>query len=297
MTCTLLALLTVALGDVPENPVLVELTQRGVCIAGEAFVKLKAPSMPDGLDAAAQGKVLAEVAGPRRRVSVLLRNSVVAPFVLKIAQVPMGEGEPPMRSVDLWFVAYGPLDRFTSEESLDELAESAASSGKSRLPSTEKVLKEEQLKARGLCAEESENRSEHFFYSSFPLFDRVQISATRRAVLTSGPESVLLAAMIDPRFTADAEYPNQWQPVKRDRQGRFELGPPVRYESAGLYTKVTRLVEPRGALFIEYHQLFHEPVGWFDGANLLRSKLPLMAQDAVRKLRRKLREPIRSQAK
>jgi len=290
MTPLLLPLLTILLATAPENPVLTELTERGVCVDNDTFVKVKPPSMADGLDAAAQREVISQVAGPRRRVADLIRESVVAPFVLRIEQVSTGDGEPPMRSVDVWFVAYGRLEQFTSKESLEELADTAVSSKKSRLPVIKGVLNDEQLRERGLSAEESENRTERYFYSTFALFDRVQLSATRRVVVTSGPESVLVAATIDPRFTTDADYPNQWRPVKRNQLGQIELGPAHPYESAGFYAKVTRLAEPEGALFIEYHQLFCEPIEWFDGANLLRSKLPMMVQDAVRKLRRKLRE-------
>jgi hypothetical protein len=55
--------------------------------------------------------------------------------------------------------------------------------------------------------------------------------------------------------------------------------------------KATRLAAPAGALFVEYHVVFLEPQGWFRGTNLLRSKLPIVAQDLVRKFRRRMNEP------
>jgi hypothetical protein len=54
--------------------------------------------------------------------------------------------------------------------------------------------------------------------------------------------------------------------------------------------KVTRLAEPVGALFVEQHVVFAEPAGWFDGANLLRPKLPLVIQGKVRAMRREWTE-------
>ena len=48
------------------------------------------------------------------------------------------------------------------------------------------------------------------------------------------------------------------------------------------------LAEPKGALFVEGHVVFAEPVKWFDGANLLRSKLPPVIQGQVRSFRREL---------
>jgi hypothetical protein len=50
--------------------------------------------------------------------------------------------------------------------------------------------------------------------------------------------------------------------------------------------KLTRLREPAGAVFVEGHVIFAEPKGWFDGENVLRSKLPLGVQNQVRALRR-----------
>ena len=67
---------------------------------------------------------------------------------------------------------------------------------------------------------------------------------------------------------------------------------PQPYAGLGSYVKATRLAEPAGAVFIEYHVVFAEPQGWFHGANLLRSKLPIVAQDMVRKFRRKMAEQL-----
>ena len=39
-------------------------------------------------------------------------------------------------------------------------------------------------------------------------------------------------------------------------------------------------------MFCEQHVIFAEPTGWFDGANLLRSKLPAAVQNNVRTMRR-----------
>ena len=36
------------------------------------------------------------------------------------------------------------------------------------------------------------------------------------------------------------------------------------------------------------HAVFDEPAGWFNGANLFRSKLPILLQDKVRSVRRRL---------
>ena len=48
------------------------------------------------------------------------------------------------------------------------------------------------------------------------------------------------------------------------------------------------MAQPSDAMLIEYHVVFEEPEAWFQGANLLSSKLPLVIQDVVRSFRRKL---------
>ena len=85
--------------------------------------------------------------------------------------------------------------------------------------------------------------------------------------------------------------PNCWHSISIDDAGRRQIGPPQPYAGLGSYVKATRLAEPAGAVFIEYHVVYAEPQGWFHGANLLRSKLPIVAQDLVRRLRRKMASP------
>jgi hypothetical protein len=68
------------------------------------------------------------------------------------------------------------------------------------------------------------------------------------------------------------------------------IGPARPYIGAAWYSKATKLQQPQGAVLFEYHIVFDEPEGWFNGANLLRSKLPLLVQDGVRKFRRRFSE-------
>jgi hypothetical protein len=98
-------------------------------------------------------------------------------------------------------------------------------------------------------------------------------------------ESVLVAAEVDPRFLGDPEFPNQWQPIV-GKGGARKFGQANPWSGAGFYMKITKLAEPAGAVLVEQHVIFVEPTGWFDGANLLRSKLPVVVQTSVRTLRR-----------
>ena len=92
-------------------------------------------------------------------------------------------------------------------------------------------------------------------------------------------ESVVVAISIDPRFSADNDFPNSWRSMSRGTGRSLQLGDAQPYQAAGGYMKATRLAKTSGALLIEYHLVFEEPQGWFNGSNLLRSKLPLVCQD------------------
>lgn len=131
---------------------------------------------------------------------------------------------------------------------------------------------------------------ERFLTVNLELFDRVNVRGTMRAKLSRGTESVTLAATLEPRFAQDREFPNAWHSQQLDDAGRVVIGPARPYVGAAWYCKATKLKQPRDAVLIEYHIMFDEPEGWFNGANLLRSKLPLLVQDGVRKFRRRFAE-------
>ncbi len=98
----------------------------------------------------------------------------------------------------------------------------------------------------------------------------------------------MAAGRVDPRFAKDADYPNQWRPLLRNEQAEIRLGPAHPWANAGGYAKITRLVDPADAVLIECHVVYEEPYGWFDGANLVKQKGPLIVTEKVRTFRRKL---------
>jgi hypothetical protein len=57
-------------------------------------------------------------------------------------------------------------------------------------------------------------------------------------------------------------------------------------DTLGFYAKITALKEPPGAVFVEFHLAFSEPIEWFRGTNQLGAKLPAVVQNQVREARR-----------
>lgn len=269
-----------------ENPLFTELIEQGVNVGPHEGLRLPAPTMPDNLSGKEQAAALESIADSLRTVDALTRRSVVAPFVLTIDTVRDDAGMGRTRRVDVSFVAHGDLDALAEEGFLRRLGSAAEESRRSELPTTFKILDQDDLAERQLEAVEREGFRDFYYHSTFHVLERVLLGATRRANATRGDDSLLLAARLDARFVRDPDYPTQWAPITRDELGRPVIGEAQAYTDAAFYIKATRLKDYPGAVFFEYHLVYEEPHGWFSGANLLRSKLPLVVQNAVRDFRR-----------
>jgi hypothetical protein len=272
-----------------ENSAYISLVDRGVTVSPQETIKLPKPQMDDGLDAATQRTVVESLLDGRYDWDTFTRKAVVSPILLKIADndtalTPVG------RRVDLYFVAYGSLDKLGSENFLTDQINITAANNDDREGARTKLLTNEELGKRSLRLSQKDD-DPRWIATSATLLDKVRISATTQNVKSKGDGSVIVASLLDPKFDNDTEYPNSWRSIATDDGGQRQIGPPQPYAGMGSYVKATRLVEPAGGLFLECHVVFAEPQAWFHGANLLRSKLPIVAQDMVRKFRRNLEKP------
>jgi hypothetical protein len=244
--------------------------------------------LPDRLDASAQRRQIESILDGRHAWDVFSRRSVVAPLLLKISDDKAGENRVGRR-VDLWFVAYGELKSLSNDEFLTRQIGIANTESDSESGSSVKLLTTADVAKRGIVLSGGVD-DPRFVATNSTLLDRVHLAVTTRNQKSTTAESVSIASILDDRFASDREFPNSWQAITRDNAGQRQLGAPRPYVGMGSYVKATRLREPAGALFVEYHLAFAEPKEWFQGTNLLRSKLPIVAQDAVRKYRRSLEE-------
>jgi hypothetical protein len=270
-----------------ENPIYRQLTTSGVRLVAGSSVQLPAPTLPDGLDAAAQRQAIGTITDAGHSFEALVRKSVLAPMVLKLSDVKTDSGASTGRRVDLWFVVYADLTRIADAEFLRQQFEAEAKPNTADNGLQLVALSPAELSSRNIVPA----TNERFFFGSIDLFDRVRLQTALRGYQTRAADSVLVAMAIDPRFDADRQFANSWRSVERDDSGRLQVGEPRPYDSAGGYVKATRLADPAGAVFVEYHLVFDELPEWFNGANLLRSKLPIVCQDGVRKFRRRVSGP------
>lgn len=267
-----------------ENPIYQQLTNAGVRLVDGSTVALPAPTLPDGLDAAAQRQAIGTITDAGHSFEALVRKSVLAPMVLRLSDVKTASGTSTGRHVDLWFVVHADLARIADEEFLRQQIESEAKPNTADSALRLTALSPADLSSRNLVP----GANERFFFGSIDLFDRLRLQTALRGYQTRAADSVLVAMTVDPRFDADRQFPNCWQSVERDDAGRLQVGQAHPYHAAGGYVKGTRLAEPAGAVFVEYHLVFDELPEWFNGANLLRSKLPIVCQDGVRTFRRRV---------
>jgi hypothetical protein len=257
------------------NPLYHDLRTTGVLIGPDLRAKLPPPVVADGLDAAAQKAAITALDAGDHSWAEFTRDSPVAPQVVRIADVTPSDPAAPARRLTVGFVAHGDFDATDDEKFLDRLLNGGRGDGAG------KPVAAADLAKRNITPGERER----FGHVGFDVLERVKLSVTGRAVWSKTGESVLAAAAIDPRFVGDADFPDQWQSLTKPN-GKEKLGPAQPYTGAGLYLKVTKLAAPAGALFVEQHVVFAEPKGWFDGANLLRSKLTPVVQSNVRSMRR-----------
>lgn len=266
----------------PANPLFEQLRSEGVAVTAETKTPLPAPQMADGLDAAGQRAVLEKVVGKRFTVRDFTAKVGTAPQVHALHKIAVtGSDAPRALGIDVVFIAYGSLETVASRDFLEDLHK------KSRDREVH-ILSKEELEKRKLTAKSSNEREERYSHGVFIVLERVELHASLHTVVSRQADSLVAATLIDPRFAADSDFPNQWRKITVDEEGQRKLGPEQPYSGAGGYMKITRLHEPEGALFVEYHLVYTEPKGWFSGADPLTTKLPAIIQSEVRSFRQAL---------
>lgn len=292
-TPLLIALLVGAAPSHQElNSVYAQLLEEGVTVASDSTYSIPAPTMPDGLDAAAQQKIIDQLAGNSYTPDQLLRDSIVSRHVLKLELEDKGA---PARRLDTWFVAYSDMDAIANKEFLETLLD--AGSGEDEVGEDGHELTTPELNARNIAIDPANTEHESFANGSYRLIKKVDVQGTLHSFWSRTPDSIVIAGLLDPRFSGDKEYPNVWRAMNRAATGALELGEANSYQGSGFYLKITRMVEPEGALFVEGHLILSEPEAWFDGENLLGSKLPAVVQNRVRETRRQFKRAERDFSK
>jgi hypothetical protein len=267
------------------NPVYQELLTRGTTLGAGRTRVFPPPLMADGLGGVEQQRKLrALCVGPDPRKPLLAYDDVIdrssaAAYFFDNRAVSPSDPAAPAYAVDIWFVTYGDLAKIAKRDPLQLFGTTPSDAVATQLDN-------DALAERNITGRLRRPLREYYVNTVAELLNAVKVSLTSHAVASQGEDSLVVASKVDPRFNADKEYPNSWQmlPAELEANPKAPRGPqPI--EVGASYLKITRLAQPPGGLFVEFHQVSTEPRAWFNGSPVLRGKIPLWVNQRVKEFR------------
>ena len=268
-----------------ESPSLFDrLSSNGVRLTDQTTVKLETPVITQSMDATAKQKALDEIAGAAGWER-FRRDSDVAPIEIDMEYIREND-QRIGHLVYVAFVAHCDLDTLRDRDQMDALFGSVIEDPKADQYDA-KEISSDQLAQWNLNMESDEWK---YLSVRLPLLDRILVRGVIASQHQSSEDELTVSWCLDPTFDiADSSRPtNEWLHLPSDESDSHP------YQGAGGYMHVTRLNDGGEACLIEARMVIHEPPEWFSGSNLLRSKLPLMIQESVRKFRRQLNQQPKS---
>jgi hypothetical protein len=217
------------------------------------------------------------------------RNSVVAPVRIDLDYLRNSDGKRIGQRMHIAFVVHVGIETLCDADMMRRLLGGNDESSERPEGFHSESIDREALEVIGV----DEMQACSYSWLKFVLLKKVELQAVIRSQRTEGEGHFTIAWVLDERFTdrepPDDEYRNEWVRRDRDELGNTTRGEPHPYSGAGGYLAVSGLEQIAGASLVEAELVFCEPDAWFSGSNLLRSKLPLIVQESVRRFRRELR--------
>jgi hypothetical protein len=210
-------------------------------------------------------------------------DSPTAPVTVTIEPFPAGETRLAHR-VRAAFTLLAPLEKLRADETLRRtLGAEQDTKG-----ATSRPLTDDELREAGLTIADADR--ERLFFLEVPLLNRVTIRGVVRTVATEHPDGVEVAWGFDPRLREHPLWRATWTRMTENQLGERVEGEPQPYLGCGGVIAARKIGSRDGLdlLAIESRMVLGEPEAWFQGSNLLRSKIPLTVQEGVRTLRRRL---------
>jgi len=267
-----------------QNAVFAQVLRQGVEVGGQTVV-LPPPRFIDGQTADKERAALREVAESDRAVDEMLRDSVTAPYIIKVRDQRASGAT--IRLADLWFVVHAPLEK------IDPVHEVARADQKkvevANMLFETRLLKADEIRSAGIKpAQTAATQTDWYAHVHSRLLDRIEFDVMNHGAVSQSPDSIVVASRTDPAFEKTKSDANNWRAVAATG-GANALGSGTQPYPGGIsYAKISRCSLKPGALVVEMHVAFVEPDGWFQGAPILRSKFGVIAQDQIRTLRREL---------
>jgi hypothetical protein len=214
-----------------------------------------------------------------------VEDAVTAPVTVTIEPVTEGDSRLGHR-VRMAFVLHVPLEKLQG----DEAVKRALGADEGSKGATVKPLTTAELTAAGI--EPDGSGREQFIAVEIPLLNRITVRGVVRAEKMESADGTQVAWEFDPRFETVPQWRATWTKIEENELGERVEGQPQPYSGCGGIVTVKKIRAGAEAdaslLVVESRMVIREPEAWFQGSNLLRSKIPLTTQEGVRNLRRKL---------
>lgn len=245
------------------------------------------PDLPPGvlsLDETVTADTLATLAG-RVGWQRLAADSQMAPVRVTVTPVEAA-GRRIGHQVQAAFVIRTPLETFQDDAlAAETLGLQANTAGRMARPLTTDECTQAGLEAAGANAS--------FAVLNLTLLNRVDLQGVVRAERRDGESGFELAWVFDHRFDRFPSLRAHSQRRTANALGETVREDPQPYAGAAGVVVVREVrgmaADPEESLLVVESRLaFAEPVAWFGGSNLLRAKIPLLTQEGVRTLRRRL---------
>ena len=198
-----------------QNSVFVHVLDQGVEVGGQK-VTLPAPRLVDGAGATPKRTALKEIAGSDRAVDDLFRDSVTAPFIIKVHDVKAAGAT--VRQADLYFVVYGDLKGVDPEHEATRTDPKTVEVANMWFET--RTLKAEDIRTAGVKASETKAVKSWYVHTHAKLLDRIEFETTNHVVGSVSADSTVIASATDPAFTGAGELSNGWKPLSKAREPR-----------------------------------------------------------------------------
>jgi hypothetical protein len=278
---SLLTLLALTVPSAEPPPLIQNLIEVGLAIPEVGRHKMPKPTLEVGMPEAQVKAVVKTFEDDRPD---FLEPRLSAPYRLdRMTPLENKDGDTRGRELNLWFAAHGDIKKLDDQNILGTLL---GAQGKKKAAKDTIYLEEADLKKRGITPVKIANGDERFSVLEMDLIEKVRLSGVLRTQRRWINGSLVSTMILDERFANDAKYPNRWAPI--DPEDHDKTGPAKPYSGFAGYIKATPVPGMKDVIFVEVHFAFSEPFDWFEGKNLLASKMPLAVKQNVPALRRKI---------
>lgn len=271
------------------HPIVQALVTEGFEVADGELVPVAPPTLLPGMDAVAQRSALEELFGEVAWDDYFDR-SVNARKLLDIDSADLELDGATVRKLDLVFVAYGKLAVVRDKDLMQSVFGGSRGGDETEagFKRYAESLTAEETQARGFEQQLEGERRHHLTRYRFALIEKVVIEGLVEGDGRDFSRLLVESAVSPLKMLEDADYPSVWREIPRGAETDADLEDPEPFRGFAGYLQASELKFEPGALLVECHGVFVEPDGWFNGRNLLASKLPIVVQDNVRDFRRRL---------